>query len=241
VSTCARVTCPRKGKPGHNRGYCHVHYDALPVKGYVDSLAARERIALLRSRGMTLRMLTEHGVSRFGVRGIELRPRIRALTEAKVMAIPLPSPLPTGAPVDATGTRRRIQGLVAMGWRQAQIAEQIGTTQTGVSALTRQRFVTSETAILVRDLFKRWAMTPGPSQLSRDRARAAGWMVPLAWDDIDDPAETPTVGKHTTTTASERIEELYELGVHDVYQIAERLRIQPGSVERQLIRDRGAA
>jgi hypothetical protein len=65
-------------------------------------------------------------------------------------------------------------------------------------------------------------------------ARAKGYFPPLCWDDIDDPDEKPQRGKHEPVSATERIEELRELGVTDVNRIAERLRIQPRSVERQL-------
>lgn len=232
---CARPSCPNAADPKKNRGYCESHYLSLPVRGYVDSTVARERIELLRSRGVTLRMLAEHGVSRFGVRCIEKKPRIRRLTEQKVLAIPVPAPLVSGAPVDATGTRRRIQALVAMGWPQSVLAKELGTTQTGVSAWVRRDKVTSETAIAVAELFRRWGMTPGPSQLSRDRARANGWVTGAAWDDIDDPDEKPDLGEHVVLKFPDRVRELRELGYGDV-QIAARLGVKVESFERQLDR-----
>lgn len=230
--------CQQAARPGRNRGLCEQHYRIEPTRGYVDPAEARERIVLLRSRGVTLRMLTEHGVSRVGVRNIETKPRIRKLTAAKVMAIPVPGLIRTGAPVDATGTSRRLRALVAMGWPQTLIGEQLGTTQTGVSAFIQREHVCSETAVAVRELFDRWAMLPGPSDVSRRRARAWGWPVPLAWneEDIDDPAATPHLGGGTTK-AVDRIRDLQGIGVTGVNEIADTLGIQPDSVRRALLRD----
>lgn len=236
---CARPSCQRKARPGKNRGLCGQHYESAPFRGYVDSGPARERVRLLRSRGMTLQMLTSYGVSRFGVRCIESHPRIQGLTERKVFAIPVPEAIPSGAPVDATGTRRRVQALVAMGWPQEMIAAELGTTQTGVSALTRRSKVSSQTAIAVRELFERWGMVLGPSEVSRRRARTFGWVTGVAWDDIDDPDEKPNLGELVPVRVADRIAELQDLGVTDVRQIARRLGVEPDSVKRALLR--GAA
>lgn len=81
---CSRPKCPNAAQPGRNRGLCHKHYDLDPQRGYVDPTAARERLALLRSRGVTIAMLGKHGLSKFGVRGIETADRIRRITEIKV-------------------------------------------------------------------------------------------------------------------------------------------------------------
>lgn len=210
---CARPNCPNRARSSRNRGLCHKHYVTAPVRGYVDPTPSRERIKLLRERGMTLSMIAEQGVSKFGVRCIETQPRIRALTEQKVFAIPVPKPLRTRADVDATGTRRRIQALLAIGYTQALIAAELGVSQRSVSAFTHRDFVTAETRAAIAEVYSRWCMTPGPSRLSRDRAKAAGWVPPLAWDDIDDPAEKPQMPKNRLRLFPERLAELEYLNI----------------------------
>ncbi|WP_081288730.1 hypothetical protein [Mycolicibacterium conceptionense] len=234
---CASPKCPNKAHPRRNRGFCEKHYLRDPQRGYVDPAAARERLALLRSRGVTIAMLSRHGLSRCGVHSIETAERIRRITEIKVMSVPVPADLiPTCADVDGTGTSRRIQALVAMGWPQSLIAEELGTAQTAVAAMALRQKVTAERAIAVRELFGRWAMTPGPSKVSQARARAKGWVTILGWNDIDDPNETPDLGADEKVSFPDKYQELrYHVGLKDP-QIAEAMGIELESLERQLYR-----
>jgi hypothetical protein len=93
--------------------------------------------------------------------------------------------------VDATGTRRRLQALAVMGWTQHDIGLRLGVTDEMVRHFMAHRQVRRRTAERVAALFAEIGMTPGPSQVSRQRALAKGWASPLMWDDIDDPAERP--------------------------------------------------
>lgn len=99
--------------------------------------------------------------------------------------------------VDATGTKRRIRALAAIGWTFAQIGTHAGyTTKGGIKELTHRDRVNRAQAERVREVYDKLSMTPGPSPHARDRARHAGWPPPLAWDDstIDDPAAEPDMG-----------------------------------------------
>ena len=234
---CASPKCRNAAQPGRNRGFCHKHYAVDPQRGYVDPTPARERLALLRQRGVTIAMLGKHGLSKFGVRGIETAERIRRITEIKVMSVPIPAEMvPTCADVDATGTARRIQALVAMGWPQSLIAAELGTAQNAVSAMALRQKVTAERAIAVRELFGRWAMTPGPSNVSRTRARSKGWVTILGWNDIDDPDETPNLGTDEKVSFPDKYHELrHHVGLPNE-QIAEVMGIELKSLERQLNR-----
>lgn len=232
---CASPKCPNRGHPGRNRGFCGKHYDTAPMRGYVDPTKARERIDLLRSRGMTLRMLADHGVSRFGVRCIETHSRIRVMTEAKVLAIPVPKPLLSGAPVDATGTCRRLRALMWMGYTTTLIGAELGVRQNSVSAIAQRQRVTAGTRAAVADLFERWCMTPGPSRITAERARRAGWCGPLSWNDIDDPFEQPEVPQDRHVSFPERLAELEYLHIPRS-EMPKWLGIQDESFERQLSR-----
>lgn len=93
----------------------------------------------------------------------------------------------------ATGSTRRVQALAALGWTIAHIADAAGVSPMTVSYLQRDRhrLIGWRHARSIAAAYTRLCMTPGPSQVTRDRAAAAGWAPPLAWDDIDDPASTP--------------------------------------------------
>jgi lambda repressor-like predicted transcriptional regulator len=97
--------------------------------------------------------------------------------------------------IDATGSRRRIQALVAIGWPMRELAERIGVTPANLAAVLRRPAVTGHTAKLVADLYDQLSMTvPADGEAThRARLRAArnGWQPPLAWDDesIDDPGD----------------------------------------------------
>lgn len=102
--------------------------------------------------------------------------------------------------IDATGTRRRLQALSAIGWRWADLAAHLGGTWQTVQdmAIGGRPTVMVTTADRVRVLYARLSATPGPSEVSRRRAAEKGWAPPAAWDDdlIDDPTASPDLG-HT--------------------------------------------
>lgn len=96
--------------------------------------------------------------------------------------------------VDATGTRRRIQGLVALGHTLVALSNELGMSTRYAGKVLIVEKVRPETERAVRDIYERLSMTV-PSGWTADRnrrlAKAKGWAPPLAWDDIDNPAETP--------------------------------------------------
>jgi hypothetical protein len=101
--------------------------------------------------------------------------------------------------VFATGTRRRIEALCAIGWSLQEQANRIGWDRRNYRRLLTQAAVTPETHGWVRWLYARLKYTPAPydpgSQLTRSWARRKGFTVPASWiaDTIDDPAAKPMV------------------------------------------------
>jgi hypothetical protein len=95
--------------------------------------------------------------------------------------------------IDGTGSRRRLRGLVAIGWTAPLIAQHLGVDQAQVTRWYHVKRITPASAAKIRAVYDQLWHTPGPSQKSRARAAAAGWPSPLAWDDdtIDDPAAEP--------------------------------------------------
>lgn len=236
---CARPNCPNNVKPGRDQGLCSKHYQLSPLRGYVPADRTRERLALLRSRGITVDMLVASGVSTWGQHLIETNERVQRSTEAKVLGIPVPTELiPTGAYINGVGTRRRLQALVAIGWTQRLIGQELGVVQSRVKALTHQDGVTARVAFEVRDVFDRLSMTIGPSNPTRIRAAAKGWLPPLAWDDIDNPDEVPDLGADRRASFMERYEEFRDhIGLAD-RQIAERMGIQLNSLQVAISREK---
>lgn len=236
---CARPKCPNAAQPGRDRGMCTKHYRVSPLRGYVPVDQTRDRLALLRSRGVTVDMIVASGISTWCLRLIETNSRVQRSTEAKMLAIPVPTELiPTGAYINGAGTRRRLQALVAIGWTQRLIGQELGVVQSRVKALTHQDGVTARVAFEVRDVFDRLAMTVGPSNPTRVRAAAKGWLPPLAWDDIDDPNEVPDLGTDRRASFIERYEECRDhIGLAD-RQIAERLGIQLNSLQVAISREK---
>lgn len=107
---------------------------------------------------------------------------------------------PTGSttspymPVDATGTRRRLQALIAIGHTVRRIAAAIGHAPSALSKIIQGRYPTvrGTTARAVATLYRKWSQQPRPNTRGRNRARADGWHGPMAWgSNIDDPNAKP--------------------------------------------------
>ena len=96
------------------------------------------------------------------------------------------------------GTKRRLQGLYAIGWTWTAIAANLGISQSIVQKWAREprKYMHATTAARVTEVYDRLSMTI-PTGWPADRARAAaarhGYVKPLAWDEgtIDDPAAKP--------------------------------------------------
>jgi hypothetical protein len=110
-----------------------------------------------------------------------------------------------GGVVPAAGTVRRLHALIAIGWPQCWLADQLPMKRSNFVVMLRGDRVLAATAVRVRELYDRlWDQPPPqgtPYQLKAVRAALAlaalqGWAPPWAWDDdaIDDPAAIPAGG-----------------------------------------------
>jgi hypothetical protein len=128
--------------------------------------------------------------------------RIAAPTARALLAIsPTPVPLTAmagGAPVEAAGTRRRLQALAAAGYTHHSLAVAAGVLPNHFAEIVHGRErVRASTARRVRELYDELWNVPPPAGTAAVRAqrRAArlGWMPAGAWEDgeIDDPAAGP--------------------------------------------------
>ncbi|MFJ8746662.1 hypothetical protein ACIRL2_45905 [Embleya sp. NPDC127516] len=173
------------------RGEWQSFVDSDPTRTHLESLRAaglpKTRIAALAGVNIKTvnRALDPH------------RPRLHHDTAQRLLAVTVPTDPVLGtrpeSVVDATGTRRRLQALIALGWSRPALAEHTPRSAEMLGILARARHVEARSALDIRDLYNRLSMTPGPSRRARAEGVQRGWPTPLAWDDhtIDDPDARP--------------------------------------------------
>lgn len=96
--------------------------------------------------------------------------------------------------VDATGSRRRVRALIAIGHPVKDITTASGIGHTAMSQVVEDGTPTvrASTAAAITRAYKSLVAVPGSSTRSRLRAARLGWDGPAAWGaDIDDPAAQP--------------------------------------------------
>jgi hypothetical protein len=222
---------------------------------FVDAEPARQHVAALRAAGIGIDQIPAlAGLDRRCITRLPRTRSLRAETAAKILAIqPHPDLVAGGARTDATGTRRRLQALQALGWSQRRLAELLDTQQVvvGKAARGKSQFVTVATARRVRDLYDHIWNQPPPSatryerQSATNARRAAaerGWVPPLAWDDdtIDDPNAAPE-GAEGSQPVDGRLPDrddlqmLIETG-STVAALAQRFGVEESSVKAKLRR-----
>ena len=182
-------------------GRWHPYVDAGPVRKHIAALRAAglgvERIAHLAGLSVShIRELAEHG--RANSRGIQ---RVRPSTATRVLNINISNA--SRAPcsrVDATGTHRRLQALIAIGWPAELLAAQLGRRPNSLWRSMTGESVTARTAQDVAALYEQLCNSRPPRMTSEQRvaadaaqahAAARGWLAPLAWDDIDTDPTPP--------------------------------------------------
>ncbi|MER6778419.1 MULTISPECIES: hypothetical protein [unclassified Streptomyces] len=203
---CLRPECRERCNEYTRRRYRRVAYgtwqpfvDAAPVRAHINSLraAGAGTGSIAQAAGVTAATIARILYSRQGQNAT-----VRTQSAAAILAVtPDSCSTPDSARIDATGTRRRIQALVAAGWSFTALESEMGIHNRHLGALARTTHVSAGIARKVRGAYKRLVQTTperaGVSSqaqaLARRVARREGWHGPLAWDDIDDPAARPEV------------------------------------------------
>lgn len=193
--TAANTAAGRAVHRAQTFGRWRPFVDAAPVRKHIRALRAAgigvEQIAILAG------ISTSH-VRDLGHPGRDGEPRIRRVrpeTAQRILRIRIDQA--DRAPrshVDATGTRRRLQALIAVGWPHGELAARL---RRGSASLRRSMLsdsVTAQTAQDVSALYEQmWNLRPPQStddqravaQAARAFGADRGWLPPLAWDDID--------------------------------------------------------
>lgn len=210
VDKCRCEPCKKANREAENHRYRQQAYGRW--EPYVDAEPARNHVRMLMDYGLGWKRIAElAGVGRGTVekllygsrhRGMGPSKGIRPETARKLLAVrPEGERLGGAVNVDATGTRRRLQALVAGGWPQARLAAQLGMSPGNFGKTLRSPRVLAATERAVRKLYDQmWREDPaqhGATEASitraRRHARSNGWSPVGAWDDdtIDDPQAFP--------------------------------------------------
>lgn len=229
---------------------------------YVDAGPVRDHVRLLMSAGIGRRaIMRASGVSHgaltkllYGTADRAPSRQVRPDTAERLLRLtPSLDLVADGIPIDATGTRRRLQALVAIGWPKATLATRLGRTPSNFHTLLTKPRVTARTARTTRALYDAlWNIQPDQhghasrqaATRARNHARRNGWPPPMAWDDdsIDNPDGAPDRGAAAgrVSAIAENAAELAEQGfTRD--QITERLGASRSVVDKALKGERGAA
>lgn len=198
ANTAASRTVYRQRAYGRWQPYL----DATPVRGHLQALRQTgigvDRIAALAGTSVShIRELADPG--RPGRPPIR---RVRPETAQRILAVTATDA--TRAPrshLAATGSRRRLQALVALGWPLPHLADELGRSPSNLSRSMTAGSVTAATAQQVRDLYHRLTRLSPPqttaaqrtaAHAARAHAHQHGWRPPLGWDDIDTDPNTDT-------------------------------------------------
>ncbi|MER8004814.1 hypothetical protein [Streptomyces sp. NPDC094149] len=270
------MTTAVREAPHHNTLTCYVNYGCrLPEcverknewarertqrmragtwQPHVDANPAREHVRQLTEAGITIEAIARaasvcrdtiadltdqrragrrrpHGISP------EIAARILALT---------PDTIDPGR-VEAIGTHRRIQALVAAGWPLLHIGIQLGMNRQRPDQILREQRVYAATRDRIAEGYPRLVnlrperngVPKHKARYAREMAKGNRWAPPKYWatrmDDIDDPHFEPLygIGKGALLAADAR--ELMKWGV-SVEQIAHRLGVTKAHLYQELLR-----
>jgi AraC-like DNA-binding protein len=189
---------------------------------YVDATRARQHIQMLRAAGIGVDQIAKlAGLSSSHVRGLIYpssggKPpfqKVRRETAERILVVSADdSSRAAYSQVDSTGTRRRLQALVAVGWAQAWLARELHRSPANLRRSMTSESVTARTARLVNAMYERLWDAPPPRQTiaqrnASDAARAHAtqhrWLPPLAWDDIDEDPDPDTIQRDTSGADSD--------------------------------------
>lgn len=226
------------------------------IKRVVPADAAQAHVQDLQRHGATLCGIAEvAGVNKHLLSQLHrgLKAGVRRSTEAAILAVTPESVLarPKGAGlVPNIGGRRRIQALMAMGWRHQDLTPLLGIDSGNVLHQQGEWFTKNKHDAIKKLYDQLWNQRGPATAVSINRVIKAGYAPPLAWDDesIDDPAAVPNFGAKVsnigmtapgtirkTDAIIEDVEFLLEEGL-DWDAITGRLDINPKTLDRALHR-----
>lgn len=195
---CYEQGCRQKPCCDAHRRYNKQWANATYATGkfLIDATPAAERIRAWKAQGWSCRQIAQAaGVAhtRISAIGRGACKVIHRDTAAKILAArPNVGSVKATTYVDATGSRRRVRALQAVGHTVGAIARAIGLSINAVGDIGTGKVVRvlAGTARAITDLYGRWSQMPGGSRFAVARARRERWAAPGDWldTDMDDPS-----------------------------------------------------
>jgi hypothetical protein len=209
------------------------------IPNRVDASEARAHILSLRRTMGWTRIAAATGCSACHLRYIVdgRTTVINRVTHERILATP-PAPEVTGGLyIDATGTRRRVQALMAQGHPQYAIAIAANTTQHRISVISLGAArVRQKVADKIAEAYEQLAGLEGTSARARTLATQNQWPDSAYWHDVD-RIDDPDFDPDTTLTRIAQVAEdsrwLLAAGL-DRNTVAERLGISRDYVDKAL-------
>lgn len=175
--------------------------DAEPVRQHLLALHAAgitiHRVAAITGiQYRAVRIFTQHDYGNTAPR----RRRVTREVAAKILAVNVAEHTPGN--VDCTGSRRRIQALMAIGWPLIYIAERAGIHPSNRSTIVSRPTIRATTAQKITGAYDemrnqkpaRHGVRPTSIKRARQQAADNRWPPPAYWDEtgaIDDPHFEP--------------------------------------------------
>lgn len=212
--------------------------DAAPIRQHVKALVdlGWSYEAILNAAGCTgtaagLRLVA-NGTSRRADR------KWQAVLSMPV-TLNVPESVPDTCLVPTLGATRRVRALMAAGWRHEDISEYIGRASHHISSGRYPKMLAFDWRI-VHAAYEQLSLSDGGSTKSRGRAKAAGFVPPMAWNDIDDPNEQPRDWQYVPGTRAELFDDLTERGA-GMSEVCAALKVSRDTLEKWCARhDRSA-
>jgi hypothetical protein len=137
---------------------------------------------------------------------------------------------------DGTGTRRRLRALMALGWSGAELSRRLGRDRTWLDRIAKRDGcqVHIDTARKVAALYEQVSMTVPVGRVAnatRNRAKANGWLPPLAFENIDDPDERPDGWQYQAPDRATQLADLDELNA-GISEVCQRLNLSRFALEK---------
>lgn len=100
---------------------------------------------------------------------------------------------------------RKVQALMTLGWPAYEITQRLGWSHanSNLQRLPRRSRMYRHHADAIDRVYRELSGSTGPSATTRRRAVAAGYLAPLAWDDIDHDDAPPTTSGNNPVEVDE--------------------------------------
>jgi transcriptional regulator with XRE-family HTH domain len=207
---------------------------------YVDVGPTIKHVETLRNAGISIMQIAEQsGLHNNHIRRIASgkTKQVRPETEAAILGLTVEGMRRKLLP--STGSARRLQALLAVGWPLVHVAPYIGMNPVGVDRILHQSFVLPATADAIASVYEQLkdqkpedhGISLMGAQKSRRLAERRGWRDPVWWEDmghIDDPEFDPATADRPLDffeQAELRAEEILHLASYGLApeEIADRL------------------